>query len=255
MRVRILGAGPRLVLLHGGPGLDHHVLLPLAEQLADVYELWLPDLPGHGAHERGRRPPSLADTLQRLERWLGSLGGAVDVLAGHSLGAWIVRELLRRGRVARPRAAVLIAPPAGDRERPRLDWPRIRRGRRLAPDEARRALLAEVQAETGQAPSARFAAAVAQAALRHPTEHGPLLKALSLALSQPTPRCRPGCPTLVVSGEADPVVTPHQAARVASATSGAELVTVPGVGHLPAATGTDAVAAHVRAFLAAHLRR
>ena len=40
-------SGPVLVLLHGG-GPDHHSLLPLAEQLADLCTVVLPDIRGYG---------------------------------------------------------------------------------------------------------------------------------------------------------------------------------------------------------------
>lgn len=251
--MRILGAGPRVVLLHGGPGLDHHVLVPLAEELADVYEVWLPDLPGHGAHATRQRP-GLSETVERLERWLLSLGGAVDVLAGHSLGAFLVRELLRRGNL-RPGAAVLLAPPAGDPARGRLGWPRVPKERRATVDAIRRGLLAEVTRQTGAPPSERFVECVGGARLAPPTSHEALLRGLGLALSQPTPRCRPGCPVLVLSGAEDPIVTPHQASVVAAATAGATLATVPGVGHVPAATASDGTSAAIRDFLAAQLRR
>lgn len=45
---RDTGGGPVLVLLHGG-GPDHQSLLPLAERLADVSTVVLPDVRGYGA--------------------------------------------------------------------------------------------------------------------------------------------------------------------------------------------------------------
>ena len=253
IRAHIVGAGPRVVLLHGGPGLDHHVLLPFAEQLAPHYEVWLPDLPGHGERGARRKPPSLSDTLSRLERQLGAMGGALDVLAGHSLGAHLARELLRRGAV-QPKASVWIAPPAGDRERASLAWPRVRRERRMTPDAMRSALLAEVEREAGRAPSARFREAVGRCHVRAPAEHEALLKQLSLSLSKATPRCRSAGPVLVVSGDRDEVVSPHQASCVASATPGATLAVVPGAGHVPGAIDGDGFAEFVHEFLTAALQ-
>lgn len=252
-RAHIIGAGPRVVLLHGGPGLDHHVLLPFAEELAAHYEVWLPDLPGHGARASKRRAPSLSETLTKLERGLAGMGGALDVLAGHSLGALLARELVRRGAV-RPKANVWIAPPAGDRERATLAWPRVRRERRMTTDAMRQALLAEIAHETGRPPTARFVDAVTHCQVRAPQEHEALLKQLSLLLSKPTPRCRTADPVLVISGDRDGVVTPHQASCVASATPGAELVVVPGAGHVPAAVEGDDTAERVHAFLSAALQ-
>ncbi len=42
------GDGPTLVFLHGGPGLDHRLLRPLAEPLTREYRCILPDQRGSG---------------------------------------------------------------------------------------------------------------------------------------------------------------------------------------------------------------
>jgi pimeloyl-ACP methyl ester carboxylesterase len=231
-----LGAGPRLVLFHGGPGLDHRVLLPLAEQLAPHFEVWVPDLPGHGDGPPADPQPSALHAA--MARVAASEGGA-DVLVGHSLGGWLLRDLLRQGRVAPRRGAVLIAPPAGGQ--PRTRSRRIRRQPRatLVAD-----LLAQVHAETGQPPSARFAACLDEAALRGVDAYPTLRQAVARALAGPLPRVRPDIPVMVLSGALDGVVSPHQASEVALATA-ADLVSLPGVGHYPAATGDDGVAAAI----------
>src|SRR5918996_1149813 len=49
LHVRDLGAGPPVVLLHPGPGLDGSVFLPHVNQLVDAgYRALLVDLPGSG---------------------------------------------------------------------------------------------------------------------------------------------------------------------------------------------------------------
>ena len=60
LHVRDLGAGPPVVFLHPGPGLDGSVFLPHVNQLVDAgYRALLVDLPG-GDYTLGtsRRPPS-----------------------------------------------------------------------------------------------------------------------------------------------------------------------------------------------------
>ena len=116
LSVRRYGRGERrLMLLHGGPGLDHHVLLPLPDRLAEHYQVWLPDLPGHGRslHE-GEKLPGADSLRRRMSAWLAGLAGAgaaPGILCGHSLGAWLARDLVRTGSAA-PEALVLLSPPS-----------------------------------------------------------------------------------------------------------------------------------------------
>ncbi|HSP81804.1 MAG TPA: alpha/beta hydrolase [Myxococcaceae bacterium] len=245
-RVRCLGAGPRLLLLHGGPGLDHHVMLPLALPLARHFEVWLADLPGHGAAVSEDAPlPGLRELYERMARWVRHLEGGVEFLGGHSLGAWVVRELLRRGGV-RARAAVLLSPPAGtgggQGHLPLLTGPG-------EPSEARRDFLEQLLEETGDSLSDEFLEAVELAHLRRPTAYGALLEELFKQLRKPPPHCRPGCPVLVLGGTLDAITPPAGLAAVASATEGARLRLLRDCGHLPWAHGDTEVAREIRRFL------
>jgi pimeloyl-ACP methyl ester carboxylesterase len=248
-RVRRLGRGPRMVLLHGGPGLDHHLLLPLALPLARHFEVWLPDLPGHGVGApEGASLPGLASVAGHMERWLGGLPGGVAVLGGHSLGAWLVRELLRKGRVA-PRAAVLLAPPGPtprERGRPRVPPPPTGPGE---PQEARDELLAALQEECEEPPCEELLAAVAQARVRRPTAYAALLGELHRVLQRPLVPVRPGCPVLVLGGDRDRTSPPLALAAVASATEESRLRLLRGCGHLPWWHGGEEVADEVCRFL------
>ncbi len=249
-RVRRLGSGPRLVLLHGGPGLDHHVLLPLVLPLARHFEVWVPDLPGHGASVPEDAPlPGLQQLYDRLARWLRNLEGGVDFLGGHSLGGWLVRELLRRGAVA-PRAAVLISPPAqlsatGGWQTP-FPLPLTSAG---APSEALTEFLEHLLQETGEPHSEEFLQALEPARLRRPTAYGTLLEELVAKLRKALPPCRPSCPVLVLGGTQDSTTPPVGVAAVASATEGATLRLLRDCGHMPWAHGDLEVAREIRLFL------
>lgn len=222
-----------MILFHGGPGLEHRALLPLAEQLAHHFEVWVPDLPGHGDTEpRDPEPAALRRAMVRLS----ALEGGADLIVGHSLGAWLLRQCLREGTVAPREGVVLIAPPSGGQ--PRI---RGRRIRKQARDSLVADLLAQVQAETGVQPSERFAACLDQAELRGVDAYPKLTASVGRAMSLPLARFRPTVPVTVISGECDRVVSPHQASEVADATT-ARLISLPGVGHYPAATGEDGVA-------------
>ncbi|HEX6200632.1 MAG TPA: alpha/beta hydrolase [Thermoanaerobaculia bacterium] len=264
LRVRRLapaaGTGAsRLVALHGGPGLDHHVLLPLGLALAERYEVWLPDLPGHGASAAPHAPPPGLRTLEeRLGRWLRGLEGGPGALLGHSLGAWLVRELLRpeRGplRVA-ARAVVLLSPPAAGQRRSGTALRRagelITRGRAAGRREsrARREVRALVEAETGGRASPLFQEALGRARLRDARLYGALAGELHRRLVAPARPFDPGCPVLVLCGEEDRTTPPEQAAQVAEGLEGARLELLPGTGHYPMADALEPTARAVRDFL------
>jgi pimeloyl-ACP methyl ester carboxylesterase len=238
-----------LIAFHGGPGLDHHVLLPLGVPLARRCSVWLPDLPGNGASPplAGRRP-GLWTTLDTVKRWLVALEGDVDVLLGHSLGAWLVQEILRSGEV-RPRAAVLLAPLAGDRE-PSDRIVRRKLGRRRAGrDRGLEELLCHVDSEIeGELPPA-FVKTVASGRLRPVTDYVELLDELRRELEQPMRPFDPGCPVLVVGGERDRTTSAEAVERVARAIAGAELEILAGKGHYPFLEADAGLAELIGSFL------
>ena len=290
-----LGAGPtaapgdaagrrRLILLHGGPGLDHHLLRPLGALLAGgasdpagpidrtpSWEVWLPDLPGHGASDLpSGQLPGLAMLEDRLAAWLGGLPGGYDALIGHSMGGWLVSRLLRAGRVA-PRAVVLLAPPAAGQERAatalrravaamaagprsagsaRSGRPgRSGRDRKRRRERARRELRAHVAAETGGAARPEFLAEVERAAVRDARSYGALLRDFHRVLTGPVRSFDPGCPVLVLCGDRDLTTPPEQARRVAESLVGARLEVIEDAGHYPFAERPEAVAAWLTEFL------
>ncbi|WP_373049314.1 alpha/beta fold hydrolase [Vulgatibacter sp.] len=240
--VRRLGAGPRIVLLHGGPGLDHHLLLPLARPLAEAFDVWLVDLPGHGS--AGGPALGLEKTLVRLGHFLAEV--QPEVLGGHSLGAFFARELLR-AKIVRPRAAILVSPPGPVRGR---------EGRRPLPSVRgatgpvlREALLEEL----GPRLTSEFRQDLEAAVLRSPEQYGRLVADLLPLLRAAVPSCDPRCPVLVLAGADDRVAPPSVAQAVTLATRGAELQIVPGAGHFPWAAGAAPIADRIRRFLAEHL--
>ncbi|MGH8029540.1 MAG: alpha/beta fold hydrolase, partial [Arenimonas sp.] len=83
MPVRVEGAGPALVLLHGW-AMHGGIFAPLVDALRERFTLHLVDLPGHGRARDSVQPlqlapvaEALADALPRAP-WVGwSLGGLV----------------------------------------------------------------------------------------------------------------------------------------------------------------------------------
>lgn len=102
------GEKPVLVLLHGG-GPDHHSLVPLAQELADLYTVVLPDVRGYGrsvcADPTRQTWAQYADDVTAL---LDHLGVRRAVVGGAGIGTTITLRaaLAHPGRVS---ALVLIS--------------------------------------------------------------------------------------------------------------------------------------------------
>jgi proline iminopeptidase len=93
-RIFCLPVGPEanypLILLHGGPGLDHTELHPWLDELADTFRLIYVDQRGQGRSERVD-PATLS--IERFARDVTLLARALDLkayaLLGHSFGAFV----------------------------------------------------------------------------------------------------------------------------------------------------------------------
>jgi pimeloyl-ACP methyl ester carboxylesterase len=252
------GQGPRLILLHGGPGLDHQLVLPLAEQLSEQYEVWSPDLPGHGSSRMEGEPfPRLGVLLDRLGRWLDGVEESPYILAGHSLGAWLAREYVRLHSPGLT-GLVLISPPSrpGRGEsapvRARADAvhpDRFTGGEPGADQQARNELLLFLQLATPGGLSERFRKAAEDTRLNPPWKYGRLVRRLHKELLRPGIEVDPGCPALILGGDMDPITTPEQAKNVARFTVGGEYRSVSGKGHFPWADGSDDAAKQILMFL------
>lgn len=87
------GAGHPLLLLHGGPGLDHRMFGDYLDALSDTYRLILVD---HRANGRSGRPPEETWTLSQNARDVGLLAQALDLgdyaVLGHSYGAFVALQ-------------------------------------------------------------------------------------------------------------------------------------------------------------------
>ena len=94
----VVGRGPPIVLLHGGPGLDHTAFRPWLDPLAARHRLVFYDQLGNG---RSHRPASLdgvthATWVDEAEALRRHLGLERPVLFGHSYGGYLAQEYALR---------------------------------------------------------------------------------------------------------------------------------------------------------------
>jgi len=90
INVEQVGSGPPLIVLHGGPGLDHSMFRPYLDSLGDEFRLLYVDERGQGRSERVD-PTTLS--LEVFARDVDLLAEALELdgfaLLGHSFGAII----------------------------------------------------------------------------------------------------------------------------------------------------------------------
>ena len=87
------GRGYPLLVLHGGPGLDHHLFGDYLDPLTDCYRLILLDQRSQGCSDR---TPESTWTLARMAQDVVALARALDLdryaVLGHSYGAFVALQ-------------------------------------------------------------------------------------------------------------------------------------------------------------------
>ena len=87
------GSGYPLIVLHGGPGLDHHSFGDYLDPLADDLRLLLVDQRAQG---RSDRPPEETWTLEQMAADVTALARALELdsyaVLGHSFGAFVALQ-------------------------------------------------------------------------------------------------------------------------------------------------------------------
>jgi len=255
------GSGPPLVLIHG-LGLTWRCWRPILPALEEHHDVAALDLPGFGAvpplpDGAQPTPDALADAL---EREFDSLALERPALVGNSLGGWLALELARRGRASRVVAiapaglelpaerAYVIALNEAIRLRSKLGAPL---GRLLTrPRLTRAALFLElrtrpwrVDPDDARDELRSFGRSRGfQATLRQTT-----------ALRAPRGLDRIEVPVRVAYGTLDLMLGAITAPRFAALIQHAELVPLPGAGHVPMVDAPERVARTILEFTADRL--
>ncbi|MCC6381537.1 MAG: alpha/beta hydrolase [Dehalococcoidia bacterium] len=240
------GSGEPLVFLHGAGGLGHGSMRDL-ETLARDYDTIAPVLPGWDDTDGLQHVDDVHDMVVFLQDFVDAAGLRSFFLMGHSLGGMFASELA----AARPdlvRKLVLVAPiglwldesPVADfftalpSELPQL----------LCADPADPTVAALFQPpsdseERAHAMYLQLANFAAAGKFMWPIPDRGLKKRLH----------RVKAPTLVLWGESDRVLSPAYGHLFETKIPNAELVTIPGAGHLLPLEKTEQLVAEVRRFL------
>jgi pimeloyl-ACP methyl ester carboxylesterase len=246
---RRAGAGPPLLLLHGGWS-DGRQWAGQLERLADAFHVVAWDAPGCGASDDLPPGAALGDYADALAGLAAALGLERPHVCGLSWGGGLALELCRR-HPGLPRSLVLVGAYAG--------W-----AGSLPPEEVRARL--ERAVEESRHPPAEWAEGyldgffagpvpdeVRAAQLRMVLDVRPA-GAVAMIRAFAEADLRPALPdlavpVLVLNGEEDARASPDVARRLHAAIPGAALVLLPDVGHVVNLEAPEAFERELRGFL------
>jgi proline iminopeptidase len=228
------------VLLHGGPGSFYHSYLkPDFARLTDVAQVVYLDLPGHGRSEHGD-PASwtFESCADGVRDFCEAVGIERPVVIGHSLGGMVA--MVFAARYPDVPGALVVQSAPGRFDVARLVEELRKRGGDEVAATAERVYGGDSESVTREDWSrcwALFGPHVVEGDERARAIVNPELNVRALpllagfdALDQVRAIT---CPTLVCTGELDPVAPPDAAREVADAVRGARLEVLADAGHFP----------------------
>jgi pimeloyl-ACP methyl ester carboxylesterase len=224
-------AGPAAVFLHGLGGRRTN-WDPQLDSLSDLRRCCAVDLPGYG--DSSGVPGSLPSVAAGIAAWIRTLDvGAVDVV-GLSFGGMVAQHLaLDHPRVVRTLVLLDTSPAFGlDGVTTPESWLATRIRAIRDPDPAAPGIEAVAAGLLGPSASDEVRTTLVESMRAVPAA---TLEAACRALVAHDTRARlpeVTAPTLVMVGEDDTETPPSYAETIAAGIPGAELVVVPGAGHL-----------------------
>jgi pimeloyl-ACP methyl ester carboxylesterase len=240
---RALGAGPPVVVLHPGPGLDGSVFLPGVERLrAAGHRVLLVDLPGSGQSFEGEW--TLAGQAAAVERFARALELHDWTLLGHSFGGFVaLQHLVDHGTAAR---LIASCTDADEEEAPGVPEDRFaglpedvaasvraafeHEGTVATPEECRQVWLDELPFFSAQDISAMLSDVHFRPEAHHSHDWGDLHALDALASAE--------IPVLAIGCEDDRSQPLANAERIAATAQHGTLLRLPG-GHFPFAEDPD----------------
>ena len=254
-----VGDGFPLILLHGGPGLDHSMFRPYLDRLGDEFRLLYVDQRGQGRSERVD-PETLS--LEAFARDVDLLAEALDLegfaLLGHSFGAIVTTQhaielgtaaayVVSGGGDSSERLGedvqASIEALGADREAIEASWEQEKTVE--TEDDLKDLLRTQMPFHFAGKPPPGYGDDTIGSpdVLRHFANlgYGEFDYVRSLE--------RVSKPTLVIVGEEDRTTTTRAARVLHEGIAGSELVVLPGVGHMSFVESPDPYVEAVRTFL------
>ncbi len=251
-----MGAGPAVLLIHGAgaAGMSFRALLP---ELAADHRAIAVDLPGHGFTRMGTRQRQGLDPMAAdLAALLAREGIAPQLIVGHSAGAAVALRLAERLPV--PPAGVVGINAALSPFRGMAGWlfPMMARALAASPLTAFAVALSTTEASlrallrgTGSAIDDEGVALYRRLVSDAGHVEGTLAMMAQWRLDGLAARLPEfPLPVRLIVGEADRAVPPEVSRAAAARMPRAEVVALPGLGHLAHEEAPGAVAAAIRAF-------
>jgi 3-oxoadipate enol-lactonase len=228
MAVEVDGQGDAVLCVHGLGGTSNFYT-PQCLSLASRYRMVRPDLPGSG-----RSPPREGLSIQSLVDALLRLVRALEIerahVVGHSLGSIICQHLaLQDPRLVRSLVLLgpFLAPPEAARQALRERAKKARaEGMAGIADQ-----ILQAATSTDTRNNQPAAAALVRELLMRQDPEGYARGCEALAAAEPADIGRLACPTLLVTGDEDPIATPSGARAMVERISGARLTILPRCGH------------------------
>jgi len=231
------GEGPPLVLIHGFP-LDRSIWNEVTPLLEDHFDLIAPDLRGFGGSGTVDSPYTMTDMADDIAALLDRSGIAEARLAGHSMGGYVALALAKKYPEKVAGLALVSSQAGGDS--PEGAQGRYQTAEKVSEEGTGVVVNAMTPKLTSDARIRQFAGEVMAAqseagitgALKAMAEREDLRDFLSTCTF----------PLVLIHGGADELVPIDKARDARSRAGSAELVELPGVGHMPMMEAAEATA-------------
>jgi pimeloyl-ACP methyl ester carboxylesterase len=233
---RDVGGGTPLLLLHAFP-LSSAMWLAQREGLAARFRVLTPDMRGFGGSPLGTEEPSVDAMADDVAALLDDKGIDRAIIGGHSMGGYVALAFCRRhpDRIL----GVVLADTKATEDTGEARAERLRAAERLEAEEGVSVLLDDLLPRL-VGPTTMSQRALVYGRVRGLVQSAPPVAA---AWAQRAMAGRPDslgaladfrAPTLVLQGAEDAIVTEDDARAMADGLPNAELIMIPGSGHLAA---------------------
>jgi pimeloyl-ACP methyl ester carboxylesterase len=246
MSIEIDGQGEPLVMIHGLGGTSN-TFTPVIDGIGRQMQVIRPDLPGSGRSPTSGRP-SLEEFADVVARAVTALGIGRANFAGHSLGAIVCFHIaLRNPRLVKTLALVgpLLAPADAGRQGLR-DRAAAARAQGMQP-------IADTLVQATTAAATRREQPVTVAAIREmlmrQDAEGYARTCEALADAAPADVAPIKCPTLLLTGDEDPIATAMGARAIGARLAGSRTRVVAKCGHWATFERAKETAAALEEFL------